>query len=159
MKLSRALLSGLLPCLAVGFLSVSSARSDTPAKTATPAAGTNTNSAAAEFVIPQSSFDLTSKDIKDPFFPQTLRQPIPALATNNVPLINASSFALKALSGAVNQRLALINNRTMAPGESAEVTTAGGTKLKIRCVEIKESSVVIRLENSPEPIELHLKGS
>jgi hypothetical protein len=158
MKFSRVFLSGLLPCLAVGLLAVSPARSDTPVKTAPAATGTNTNSATAEFVIPQSVFNLTAKDIKDPFFPQTLRQPIPALTTNNVPLINASSFALKALSGAANQRLALINNRTMAPGESAEVTTATGSKLKIRCVEIKESSVVIRVENSPDPIELHLKG-
>ncbi|EEF62425.1 hypothetical protein Cflav_PD5060 [Pedosphaera parvula Ellin514] len=63
-------------------------------------------------------------------------------------LLKASHFSL--------HRLALISNRTVEVGESAEVTTANGSKAKVHCIDIKESSVFIKVESQPEPIELHL---
>jgi hypothetical protein len=127
---------------------------------ATAKAGGQTNAPDAEVVIPQSVFDLTAKGIKDPFYPNTLRQPIPVVAapvTNSVPVAALSSLVLKALSGSAGQRLALINNRTLEVGETAEVTVAGGNKIKIRCVDIRESSVLVKLEGQSDPIEIHLR--
>lgn len=138
----------MLPCR------IQAAPTEAPAKS-----GGQTNSPDAEIVIPQSVFDLTAKGIKDPFFPNTLRPPIPvavAPSTNNLPVTALSSLVLKALSGSAGQRLALINNRTLEVGETAEVT-AGGHKIKIQCVDIRESSVLVKLEGQGDPIEIHLR--
>ena len=126
------------------------------------AANATTNNAAAatnagpvELPIPLAVFDLNVKQTKDPFFPLSTRQPI--IATNNAaPAFSAGEFTLKGLSGSAGNRLALINNRTLADGENAEVTTPSG-KIKIRCVEIRESSVLIRVGAQRETIEIFLR--
>lgn len=119
-----------------------------------------TNAAPVELPVPVATFDLTNKVVKDPFFPSTLRTPVPVLvaATNSV-AVSAACFVLKALSGTSDQRLALINNRTLAVGESAEVTTAQCGKVKIVCLQIKESSVVIRIGSQADPVEVALPKS
>src|ERR1700722_2238313 len=122
----------------------------------TPAA---TNSAPVELSIPLAAFDLTNTFVKDPFFPNTLRVPVPVPVTKVMASVSPSCFALKALSGTPDQRLALINNRTLATGESAVVTTAQCGKVNITCVEIKESSVIIRIGNQAESIEVFLPRS
>jgi hypothetical protein len=119
----------------------------------TPAA---TNLAPVELPIPLAVFDLTNKVIKDPFFPNTLRVPVPVPVTKVVTAVSPSCFALKALSGTSDQRLALINNRTLAVGESAVVTTTQCGKVNVTCVEIRESSVIIRIGSQAEPIEVFL---
>jgi hypothetical protein len=120
-------------------------------------AGTNSVStnAADALVIPLSVFDLTAKPTRDPFFPLSTRQPIPA-ATNAAPAFSITEFTLKGLSGAAHNRLALINNRTFGEGESDELVTASG-KVKVQCVEIKESSVVIRVGARHETMEVFLR--
>ncbi len=120
-----------------------------------PAATTTatTNAAPPELTIPLSVFDVTNGPVKDPFFPLSTRSAVP-IATNAVaPAFSATSFRLKGLSGGANERLALINNRTLAVGEEAEVTTPSGN-VKIRCLQIRDSSAVIRVENQTENIEL-----
>jgi hypothetical protein len=121
---------------------------------ATNSAAVATNAGPVELPVPRSVFDLAAKPTKDPFFPLSLRQPVPS-ATNTL-TFSASSFVLKGLSGSASQRLALINNRTVAPGENAEVTTPAG-RIKIHCVEIRESSVIIRAASQSEPIEIFLR--
>jgi hypothetical protein len=106
-----------------------------------------------EVTIPVSVFNLTNGVVKDPFFPLSTRQPFKT--TNAAPAISASSFVLKALGGTPDRRLALINNRTVAAGERTEVTTALG-KIKIHCLEIKDTSVVIRTDAQSESIEVFL---
>ena len=44
----------------------------------------------------------------------------------------------------------------MAAGEDAEVTTDAG-KVKIHCVQVKEASVIIRVENQLETLELRFE--
>jgi hypothetical protein len=107
-----------------------------------------------ELEMVASVFDVTSSPVKDPFFPHTTRVPLPAATNTIAPVIDASAFALKGLSGPAGQRLALINNRTLAVGESAEITTLTGAKVKIRCLAIKENSAVILADNQSGPIEL-----
>jgi len=103
---------------------------------------------------------VTSSPVKDPFIPTT-RLPVPVggdeggSGTGGHP-----GFGLPAqrLSGPSYARLATINNRTVAVGEDAEVTTANG-KIKIHCVDIKEFSVTILAANQAEVIELKLRRS
>ncbi|HWY77084.1 MAG TPA: hypothetical protein VN281_15780 [Verrucomicrobiae bacterium] len=121
----------------------------------TPPAVTATNAPSLSAEIPMSIFDVTSSPVKDPFFPHTTRLPMTVAAnTNVVAVVDASIFTLKGLSGSVGSRLAIINNRTVADGETAEVTVSDGRKIKIHCLEIKENSVIIRADNQSSPIEL-----
>lgn len=115
-----------------------------------------TNNAVAEVSIPQSVFDYDGKGLKDPFFPLSTRVKVKAStsATNEL-AISGSIFKLKGMSGTADNPLALINNRTLAVGESAEVTTETG-RYKIHCLEIRKYSVVIRVQGQFEPVEVFL---
>jgi len=104
--------------------------------------------------IPQSVFTVSGDKVKDPFFPNSTR--VKTVTTMAAPLVSSSTFELKAITGPPGARLAIINNRTVANGEDAEVTTPLG-RLKIHCVEIKDSSVTIRSPLSTEPIELRFR--
>ncbi|EEF62424.1 hypothetical protein [Pedosphaera parvula] len=159
MTIPRSIIISLISGMTAGMMIFSPSSHAAPTEPASGGSvGGETNSVAADAVIPQSVFDLTAKNIRDPFYPDTLRRPIPALVTTNaLPVVALSSLVLKALSGSAGQRLALINNRTLEVGESAEVTTANGSKIKVHCIDIKESSVFIKVESQPEPIELHLR--
>jgi len=53
------------------------------------------------------------------------------------------------------KRIALINNLTFAKGEVLEVRAEGG-RLKLRCIEIREKSVVVAVEGQSEQHELVL---
>jgi hypothetical protein len=65
---------------------------------------------------------------------------------------------LKNLSGPKNRRLALINNQTFAPGESGLVRLGDGP-VKVRCLEIRETSVVIQGDGQQQSRELKLPQS
>jgi len=147
MNISRLFLF-VSTAFAVGMLCTSANADTNPA-------GTGTNAAPQAADIPQAIFDVTSSPVKDPFFPHTTRLPMTVAAnTNVVAVVDASIFILKGLSGSIGSRLAIINNRTLAAGETSEVTVADGRKIKIHCLEIKENSVVIRADNQSSPIEL-----
>jgi hypothetical protein len=150
MKFSRL----LLICAFAGMtLAGARARST---DSATPASDkSKTNAAPVELPLPLGTFDLKAAPTKDPFFPLSTRQPVPQ-ATNAAPAFTSGAFMLKGLSGHAGERLALINNRTVAAGESAEITTAFG-HVKIHCIRIKENSVVIRAESQPDEIEVFLR--
>lgn len=115
-----------------------------------------TNAAPQSQEVPLAIFDVTSSPVKDPFFPHTTRSPISVAAnTNVVTVVDASIFLLKGLSGPSESRLAIINNRTVAAGETTAVTVADGRKITIHCLQVKENSVIIRADNQSGPIELH----
>lgn len=117
-----------------------------------------TNDLPEELPVPLAVFDYTIHPTKDPFFPLSTRQPFPQPVNNTPPPINASLFVLKGVDGASDHRLALVNNRTVAKGEDAEVTTAAG-KVKIHCLEIRPTSVVLRIASQSEPLEIWLRKS
>ena len=148
----------LAAVIAAGLVLVPGARAASPAaadKTNGPAGGTN--SGPVELPVPLAIFDLTNTVVKDPFFPNTLRHPVHA--TNNATAaFSISSIVLKGLAGTTSEPLALINNKTLAVGEDAEITTAAG-KVRIRVVEIKKSSVLIRSASLPDVVEIYLRKS
>ncbi len=124
-----------------------------PQKTTAPTVETNAAPDAKE-ALPKAEFD--ERAGKDPFFPNRVLVPVVKAATPKS--TDASQLLqLKGFSGAVNRRLAIINNQTFEVGEEREVTTPGG-KIKIRCVEIRADSVVVELPNQAGRKELQLRS-
>ena len=125
-------------------------------------AGTQTVPAAAtvkatvpprEFVAVQSVFIDDLKVGKDPFFPGSVRRapkvphPSESVDPRNPPL------TVKFILSGQHRRLAQINNRCFEPGEQAEVLV-GGQKVKVRCLEIREKSVLLTVEGDNQSKEI-----
>lgn len=64
---------------------------------------------------------------------------------------------LKGISGAGEARMALINNLSLRAGESG-VARSGGKSFHVRCVSIREHSVVVTIDKDDTPKELRLSG-
>lgn len=75
-----------------------------------------------------------------------------------VPTPVPDTLVLRHLSGAGNRRLAMINNQTLASGEEARVRV-GQSNVMVRCLEIRDRSVVLRLNGESKPVELFLPSS
>lgn len=123
-----------------------------------------TNAVPAVVVIPKSVFrDEIASGGKDPFFPQSARRmqaaPAPSENKGRQPAalkVSTLLFLKGIVSGGETNKLALINNRHFAVGETNEVTIEGG-KLVVQCLEIKEGSVVVRVVGKPERYELRMR--
>lgn len=93
--------------------------------------------------LPKSVFVDDANMGKDPFFPLSTRRG--PQKVKDVPVIDTiPDIALKGVSGAVTRRLAIINNKTFEVGEEGELKSKG-QNVRIKCVEIKEKSVVVRI--------------
>jgi hypothetical protein len=112
-------------------------------------------------IIPQSVFFDKHDSGRDPFFPNSVRRReviARVLPTNNVPPMSTilGKLSLKGISGTRGQPLALINNSTIAEGELAEVR-CDQRLVKVRCLEIRERSVLVELYGTSETRELKLR--
>jgi TPR repeat protein len=65
-------------------------------------------------------------------------------------------IVLKGISGSPNARFALINNQTLGKGETGNVK-AGQKTVTVKCLEIKEKSVIVQIEGIEQPREIGLK--
>jgi hypothetical protein len=115
-----------------------------------------------QVVSVQSIFTDDPKFGKDPFFPKSGRRvvqvavPVGTTPDLSMSAQNLAGLALKGISGSKDKRLALINNRTLQINEEGEFKINGHT-LKLRCVEIREKSVVISVDGFTETKELFLR--
>jgi len=107
------------------------------------------------FVVPTNA-----KQGRDPFFPESQRFVGTSSTTNasSHPIASMSPAALllQGISGSADRRLAIINGRTLAEGEEADVDVSG-TRIHFRCVEIKADAVVVEIGS--ERRELRMRGS
>ncbi|HKW28630.1 MAG TPA: tetratricopeptide repeat protein [Verrucomicrobiae bacterium] len=62
---------------------------------------------------------------------------------------------LSGLSGPPNHRLAVVDNQTLAVGDSVVLKVAGKS-VSVRCLEIREKSVLVQIEGLDKPTELTL---
>ncbi|MDB6066695.1 MAG: trxA [Pedosphaera sp.] len=62
-------------------------------------------------------------------------------------------LALKGISGAPEQRMALINNQTFMVGETAKVKVQDA-KVEVFCKEIREDSVLVTVDGKPQELKL-----
>jgi hypothetical protein len=81
---------------------------------------------------------------RDPFFPNSSRRGRIVQDTVVEPAANFNNIVLKGTSGTAEKRLAIINNKTFETGEEGELRI-GGQLTKIKCVEVREKSVVISI--------------
>ena len=75
--------------------------------------------------------------------------------TSKVKATSITELTLSKITGKPRQRQAIINNRSLATGETATLRLASG-KVRVRCVEIRERSVVVMIEGEATRRELTL---
>lgn len=109
--------------------------------------------------VPRAEFVDDPATTKDPFFPNSTRRMVrrSESATPAPPPSASTGLVLKGFLGSPTRPLALINNQTCAAGEEVIVRTPGG-QVKLRCLEIREKSVVIAIEGEPGRKELFLRS-
>ena len=125
--------------------------------------GAEQNRGRADDEIPKSAFIDDIKVGKDPFFPNTARRSgktrVVAIQSDGLTQSPPKNFSdqikLKGILGSATRRLVLINNHTFAVGEQAEVKTSEG-KVRVRCLEIRERSVIVALPGDTQRRELYL---
>lgn len=116
----------------------------------------------SEPVVPKSVFVNIPESGKDPFFPNSTRR-LHTLArvvsTTNAPQTSAvwGQLVLKGISGTKAQPLALINSSTIAEGEVADIKWGLRQVVKVRCLEIRDSSVLVQLVGTSETRELKFR--
>jgi hypothetical protein len=160
----KVLLLALLDCgpvaralcylLVVGSLAASGVRVQAAAAPANPA----TNAAPAVVEFPRSVFADNDPAGRDPFYPNSdRRQPKPVdHGADKQPDKKTSPASLKVTGITLGEkRIATINNVTFSAGEEQDVRVPGG-RVKIRCVEIRERSVIVTFQGEPEQHELVL---
>src|SRR5690242_14126261 len=79
----------------------------------------------------------------DPFFPASTRRPKVVVKNPDIEPPRATvpdSVVLKGITTFQGRKLAIINNYPLGEGE--EFTLKGASPLRVKCVEIKEKSVV-----------------
>jgi hypothetical protein len=111
--------------------------------TVLPVAAAPVAQPAAPEVVTQSVFVIptNAREGRDPFFPNSTRL-FEDTVSKTPPVGDVSSLVLRGISGSPGHRLAIINNHTFAAGDEGEVVTPH-TRIHIRCVEIKDNSVVV----------------
>jgi protein disulfide-isomerase len=83
--------------------------------------------------------------------------PLPVF--NGAPMLRPQIFTnvvLKGISGPKGNRLAVINNETLGAGESA-MLKLGNAQVKVKCIEVREDSVLVSLDGSA-PREVRMRG-
>ncbi len=138
----------VIACVLVSSKSFAAPGARTPA--ATPAA---TPSAPQEAQQSKSVFVDRPNFGRDPFFPNSSRRGTIVQDTVVEPVANFNNIVLKGISGTVEKRLAIINNKTFGTGEEGELRI-GGHLTKVKCVEVREKSVVISINGATRELFL-----
>jgi len=99
------------------------------------------------FVIPASP-----KDGRNPFFPQSAQ--VVAQPTKRDAPLDPSLFVLNGITPSGPKRTAMINGRTFEAGESGEVRLPSGSKMLIKCEEIRADTVVILVDGQRRDLRL-----
>jgi hypothetical protein len=85
----------------------------------------------------------------------------PTVITNwSVPgakLVRYDGLDLKIVSGTATRRIATINNQSFLTGETLRVTLKN-TNVQISCLEIRERSVLVKVQGEQTPRELKLQA-
>jgi hypothetical protein len=94
---------------------------------------------------------------RDPFFPE--RAPDGYTSKAKPVVSNSAVLVLQGISGTANNRLAIINGRTLAEGETAEVSSgSGSSRVRIQCVEITDDSATVKIGNERRQLQLGVKS-
>lgn len=167
----------MVPLLLSGFYVAGCSKPPTPTaappKKATASSVTNgvtakteMTAASNEIVLHKAAFERKPGG-KDPFFPASIRlpkAPSDTTSSNQPPRLPLSSYLkLTGLRPSQTRPIAMINQTPFEPGERGEVAvsvpSASGSnetqRVRIRCLEIRQETVVIHIEGEPGVKELH----
>jgi hypothetical protein len=109
--------------------------------------------------LPARSVFVDDPEGKDPFFPNSTRRSAtkPEAAR---PALKAGpqSVRLGGIVGTEERRVALINNQGFEAGEERRVRMPGANRefFTLRCLEIRENSVVVTIDGNPERYEIQM---
>ena len=95
----------------------------------------------------------------DPFFPKSERPYIefrPPATPTKQPISMTADLKLSGISGSLDHRLAIINNKTFEIGEEGDVAS-GSDRVRIRLLEIKSDSVIVQFVAGGLRREIHLR--
>lgn len=125
-----------------------------PAAPAAPAAPP------AKTEIPRSFFiyPTSPAEGKDPFFPKSTR-PYDNNPEKPATHASVSDLAFQGVVPSGTSVVAIINNRTFAPGDEGEVKTKSGERLTIHCVSIDAVAVTVTIELNGATNVLHFQGN
>src|SRR5260370_39844175 len=91
--------------------------------------------------------------------PQAEGPPVPMFSgAPTLPPPQFNEAILTGISGPKDHRLAMINNQTLGAGESVTLKLAG-SPVKLRCLEIRDKSVIVALDGRAERRELRLRDA
>ncbi len=128
-------IGSLLAAVLFALEAAHSAPSEKPAAETTAAEGSG---------IPQSVFVVPASKAegRDPFFPNSIRTDKVVIITKatNAPV----DLAYNGMSGSSDRKFAIINYKTIAEGETAEVPTKAG-RVQVHVIEVKEDSVTVEV--------------
>ena len=91
----------------------------------------------------------------------------PKLAVAATPVFNGAQlrapkrFArleLNGIMGAKKRPMIIVNNQTLAPGESARIDL-NDRRVKVTCKEVRSKSAILLVEGQPQPQEIFLEGN
>jgi hypothetical protein len=146
------LLPALMLCLAFPCLAA-----QTKSKSPTGAALAPAKALPAQPEVTKSVFIIpaTPQEGKDPFFPRSARLygsvVVKTSGQSTAPL--TVDLKLNGISGTVDHRLAIINNRTFEANEEGTVSTRSG-RVPIRCLEIQPDSVRVLFNGQERTLRL-----
>ena len=134
-------------------ITVKASAAENPAKAASRAAANI--KVVPEISFPQSVFNIPAQpaDGRNPFFPQSTVQVVVVQKPSKENPIESFSFVLNGITSPP-KRTAMINGRTLEPGEEGEVRMPGGGKILIKCEEIKADSAIITVGGQRRELRL-----
>jgi hypothetical protein len=141
----------LLTCLLAGnSLTSVPAQNQNKATTTNPFAPTNVPPAftRAVFILP-----ISSRDGRDPFYPESIRLVAEAAPTSGS--FDISSLKVPGISGTPGHLFAIINNHTFGIGDEGDVVTPSG-RVHLRCVDINPELVTIEINGQIHRIRILL---
>jgi hypothetical protein len=109
----------------------------------------------ATFNLVKSEFNDDPRFGKDPFFPTSNRRRGQAGPTT-VPIPVVTELTLNGISGSRKEPLAIINYRTFAVGESAQMRVKGQL-VTVTCVEINDKAVKITVNGVSQELSRNLR--
>ena len=107
----------------------------------------------ADFVLVKSVFVDDPRLGKDPFFPESQRRSARRVTTPTQPVVPVTELTVKGISGRPGHRLAIINNRTFAIGETAEMKVDKHI-VKVQCLEITDTVVKVTIDGVPKDLPI-----
>jgi hypothetical protein len=113
-------------------------------------------SAVANFTLVKSEFIDDPRFGKDPFYPTSTRRHGQAVTPVVPTIVTVTELTLNGISGSRKDPLAIINYRTFAVGESAQMRIKGQV-VNVTCVEINDKVVKITVNGIPQELSRTLR--